>query len=95
LLASHAREEPSAARCLLDLLGPPGRRSGCWPHDGEVAGGAVADSTLVISGSGRWPRRSQVRGQLRHDPIVLGAARSHSSLESARASRACDGSNCG
>jgi hypothetical protein len=30
---------------LLDLLGP---RSGCWPHDGEVAGGAVADSTLVI-----------------------------------------------
>ena len=25
---------------LLDLLGPPGR---CWPHDGEVAGGAVAD----------------------------------------------------
>jgi hypothetical protein len=25
---------------LLDLLGP---RSGCWPHDGEVAGGAVAD----------------------------------------------------
>jgi hypothetical protein len=30
---------------LLDLLGP---RSGCWPHDGEVAGGAVGDSTLVI-----------------------------------------------
>jgi len=26
---------------LLDLLGPPGRCSGCWPHDGEVAGGAV------------------------------------------------------
>jgi hypothetical protein len=23
-----------------DLLGP---RSGCWPHAGEVAGGAVAD----------------------------------------------------
>src|SRR5450830_1533522 len=38
------RRKPSAARCLLDLLGPPGRRSGCWPHDGEVAGGAVADS---------------------------------------------------
>jgi len=64
------RRKPSAARCLLDLLGPPGRRSGCWPHDGEVAGGAVADSTLVISGSGRWPRRSQVQGQLRHDPIA-------------------------
>jgi hypothetical protein len=32
---------------LLDLmLGPPGRCSGCWPHDGEVAGGAVADSIL-------------------------------------------------
>ena len=30
---------------LLDLLGP---RSGCWPHAGEVAGGAVANSTLVI-----------------------------------------------
>jgi hypothetical protein len=28
---------------LLDRLGPPGRCSGCWPHDGEVAGGAVAD----------------------------------------------------
>jgi hypothetical protein len=28
---------------LLDLLGPPGRCSGCWPHDGAVAGGAVAD----------------------------------------------------
>ena len=33
---------------LLDLLGPPGRCSGCWPHDGEVAGGAVANFTLVI-----------------------------------------------
>jgi hypothetical protein len=32
-------------RSERDLLGP---RSGCWPHDGEVAGGAVADSTLVI-----------------------------------------------
>ena len=33
---------------LLDLLGPPGRCSGCWPHDGAVAGGAVADFILVI-----------------------------------------------
>src|ERR1035437_6195842 len=64
------RRKPSAAPCLLDLLGPPGRRSGCWPHDGEVAGGAVADFVLVISGSRRRPRRSQVRGQLRHDPIA-------------------------
>jgi hypothetical protein len=23
---------------LLDLLAPPGRCSGCWPHDGEVDG---------------------------------------------------------
>ena len=30
---------------LLDLLGAPGR---CWPHDVAVAGGAVADSFLVI-----------------------------------------------
>ena len=42
-------EESGAAH--LDLLGPPGRRCGCWPHDGEVAGG---DSFFVISGSGRW-----------------------------------------
>src|SRR5450759_490906 len=62
--------EESGAAKLLDLRGPPGRCSGCWPHDGEVAGGAVADFVLVISGSGRWPRRSQVRGQLRHDPIA-------------------------
>ena len=34
----------------LDLRGP---RSGCWPHDGEVAGGAVADSTLSVRGD-RW-----------------------------------------
>ena len=34
---------------LLDLFGPPGRCSGCWPHDGEVDGGAVADSILADS----------------------------------------------
>src|SRR5450759_4481848 len=62
--------EESGAAKLLDLRGPPGRCSGCWPHDGEVAGGAVADFVLVISGSRRRPRRSQVRGQLRHDPIA-------------------------
>jgi hypothetical protein len=33
---------------LLDRLEPPGRCSGCWPHDGEVAGGAVEISVLVI-----------------------------------------------
>src|SRR5665811_1902062 len=35
--------EESGAAKLLDLRGPPGRCSGCWPHDGKVAGGAVAD----------------------------------------------------
>jgi hypothetical protein len=35
----------SAAAMLR--LGPPGRCSG-WPHDGEVAGGAVADLGLLI-----------------------------------------------
>jgi hypothetical protein len=37
-------EDSGAAQ--LDLLGPPGWCSGCWPHDGDVAGGA--DSFLVI-----------------------------------------------
>jgi hypothetical protein len=32
-----------------DLLGPPGRCCGCWPHDGEVD---VAD----VGGRGRWRR---------------------------------------
>ena len=31
----------------LDRIGPPGRCSRCWPHDGEVAG---ADLVLLISG---------------------------------------------
>ena len=35
-LAGGGRESGAAH---LDLLGPPGRCSGCWPHDGEVAGG--------------------------------------------------------
>jgi hypothetical protein len=30
-----------------DLLEPPGRCSGSWPHDGEVDGGAVEISVLV------------------------------------------------
>src|SRR5450759_427509 len=50
-------EESGAAKygfggaMLLDRLGPPERCSGCWPHDGEVAGGGVADFGLVISGA--------------------------------------------
>src|ERR1019366_7639547 len=48
-------EEAGAAKygfggaMLLDRLGPPGRCSGCWPHDGEVAGGAGAALGLLIS----------------------------------------------
>jgi hypothetical protein len=56
-------EESGAAH--LDLLGPPGWCSGCWPHDGEVAGGAVADSTfrdrdacfLILGNSEMLPTR--------------------------------------
>src|SRR6202521_5977788 len=44
--------------------------AGCWPHDGELAGGAVADFVVVLSASRRGPRRSQLRGQLRHAPIA-------------------------
>src|SRR5471030_1474810 len=33
-------------------------------------GGAVAHFVVVISGSRRRPRRSQVRGRLGHDPIA-------------------------
>ena len=39
---------------LLDLLGAPGR---CWPHNGAVAGGVVADSFLV------WHRLAPTRGE--------------------------------
>jgi hypothetical protein len=44
--ALRARE--SGRRDADDLLEPAGRCSGCWPHDGEVDGGAVADSFFVI-----------------------------------------------
>jgi hypothetical protein len=37
-------EESGAAH--LDLLGPPGWCSGCWPHDGDVAAGG--DFVLAI-----------------------------------------------
>jgi hypothetical protein len=51
------RKMVSAGAMLLDRLGPPGRCSGCRPHDGEVAGGAVADLVLLISGPPRYPPR--------------------------------------
>ena len=47
---------------LLDLPGP---RSGYWPHDGEVAGGAVANSTLVIF---RFGATMELRGRRRPHP---------------------------
>jgi hypothetical protein len=38
----------------LDLLGPPGWCSGCWPHDGDVAGGAgFLFSDIPVRGR-RW-----------------------------------------
>ena len=43
LRCDHARAKLGGAM-PTDLLGPPGWRSGSWPHDGEVAGGAVAIS---------------------------------------------------
>ena len=45
------RKMVSAGAMRLDRLGPPGRR--CWPPDGEVAGGAVADLDLLICGPPR------------------------------------------
>ena len=50
---SGAAKDGFGGAMLLDRLGPPGRCSGCWPHDGEVAGGAVADLGLLISGPPR------------------------------------------
>jgi hypothetical protein len=38
-LVTRAR---GARRDQTDLLEPPGRCSGCWPHDGEVAGSKPA-----------------------------------------------------
>src|SRR5216683_6268203 len=47
---------------LLDRLGPPGRGRGCRPHDAEVAGGAVADLGLLISGP-RFNTNSHIRAR--------------------------------
>ena len=46
---ARARDERRFQRALTqtDLLGPPGRCSGCWPHDGEVDGCAVEIFVLV------------------------------------------------
>ena len=41
-LCGHARAKPARAAC-----------SGCWPHDGEVAGGAILFSGLVFADLGR------------------------------------------
>jgi hypothetical protein len=46
---ARAQDERRFQRAVTqtDLREPPGRCSGCWPHDGEVAGGAVAISFLA------------------------------------------------
>ena len=66
----------SAGAMLLDRLGPPGRCSGCWPHDGEVAGGAVADLGLLISGPRvtlfSHPLREGADGQAVVCPLLRG-----------------------
>src|SRR5271170_451015 len=41
------RKMVSAGAMLRDRLGPPGRCRGCWPHDGAVAGGAVAELRFI------------------------------------------------
>jgi hypothetical protein len=45
-----------AGAAHLDLLGPPGWCSGCWPHDGDVAGGA--GFLFRLFGSGRAGARA-------------------------------------
>jgi hypothetical protein len=48
--ANTPDRKPSAAF----LLGPPGWFSGCWPHDGDVAGGAgFLFSDIPVRGR-RW-----------------------------------------
>src|SRR5260370_11163333 len=47
---SGAAKDGFGGSMRLDRLGPPGRGRGCRPHDAEVAGGAVADLGLFISG---------------------------------------------
>ena len=46
-LWSRARARRRQQTDPLDLVEPPGRCSGCRPHDGEVAGGAGEISGLV------------------------------------------------
>jgi hypothetical protein len=60
---------------LLDLLEPPGRCSGCWPHDGEVDGCAVEESgcgrTMEL---GRWRRTLLMMLLLRPPAAQRGSA---------------------
>src|SRR5258708_5554707 len=59
---SGAAKDGFGGSMLLDRLGPPGRGRGCRPHDGEVAGGAVADLGLLISGP-RFNINSHIRAR--------------------------------
>ena len=58
---------------LLDLFGPPGRCSGCWPHDGEVDGGAVADSILAFDSRLATDRGGMT--ELNFGSLPIGASR--------------------
>ena len=51
-----------AGAMLLDLLGPARRCSGCWPHDGAVAGGADFHfATMALGRSERTTMRPLLR----------------------------------
>jgi hypothetical protein len=47
VVVTRARARRRQQTDPLDLVEPAGRCSGCWPHDGEVAGGAGEISVLV------------------------------------------------
>ncbi len=66
---------PGSGAAHLDLLGPPGWCSGCWPHDGDVAGGAgFLLSDIPVRGR-RWSSGAtddaaavELRGRARRQP---------------------------
>jgi hypothetical protein len=51
---SHGGWSPKTGAAQFDLLGPPGWCSGCWPHDGDVAGGAGFLFSDIPVRSRRW-----------------------------------------
>ena len=54
-LRGHRQRSPNSPAItvvgvLLDPLGPPGWCSGCWPHDGDVAGGDSFFGDIPVRG---------------------------------------------